>query len=79
MSVTYAGIGIVYVTKKIIPKWIVSNMEDKNQNEVEALCPECGHAFKKFVDRVIQSGQKLPEKHDIECPVCGCGECHIVP
>ncbi|MCK5195215.1 MAG: hypothetical protein KAQ71_15490 [Desulfobulbaceae bacterium] len=52
-------------------------MEDKNQNEVEALCPECGHAFKKYMDRVIQDEQKLSGKQEIECPVCGCGECRI--
>ena len=52
-------------------------MDNKNQKEIEALCPECGHAFRKYVDRVMESGQKLPEKHDLECPVCGCGECRI--
>lgn len=52
-------------------------MDDEKQKEIEALCPECGHGFKRYVDRVIQGGQNIPEKQDIECPVCGCGECRI--
>jgi hypothetical protein len=52
-------------------------MEEKNQNEIEALCPECGHAFKRYMDRVIQNDQKTPADKDMECPVCGCGECRI--
>jgi len=52
-------------------------MEDGYPDEVEALCPECGHAFKTYMDRVIQRGEEISEKRDIECPVGGCGECHI--
>lgn len=52
-------------------------MEDENKNEVEALCPECGHAFKSYMDRVIKSEDTIREEKSIECPVCGCGECKV--
>jgi len=57
-------------------------MEDEIQQdekqEVDALCPECGHAFKAYVDRVIGGGPESELKKEIACPVCGCGECSIV-
>jgi len=37
-------------------------MEDENKNEVEALCPECGHAFKSYMDRVIKSEDTIREE-----------------
>ena len=52
-------------------------VEDKDQKEVEALCPECGHGFKTYMDRVIGRDDAGREKTDMECPVCGCGQCHI--
>lgn len=46
--------------------------------EVDALCPECGYAFKVFVDRVTSQGVFVPAAdRKPECPVCGCGECRI--
>ena len=52
--------------------------EEKDQVEVDALCPECGHAFKKYVDRVLGENKKSDLEEKVECPVCGCGECDIV-
>jgi len=52
-------------------------MEDENKNEVEALCPECGHAFKSHMDRVIKGEEDTIKEKNIECPVCGCGECRV--
>jgi len=52
-------------------------MENRDQEEVDALCPECGHAFKTYVDRIVgaEPGDKVqPPPH---CPVCGCGECTV--
>jgi hypothetical protein len=45
--------------------------------EVDALCKECGHAFKAFVDRVIHPNDRESSDRDVACPVCGCGECRI--
>ncbi|MBW1840880.1 MAG: hypothetical protein JRI75_03695 [Deltaproteobacteria bacterium] len=52
-------------------------MTENNNNEVEALCPECGHAFKTFMDRVLHEDRDAGEKEGADCPVCGCGECRI--
>jgi len=55
-------------------------MEEKTaeRNEVDGLCPECGHAFKVYVDRVTsRGGVAQSEDHKAECPVCGCGDCRI--
>ena len=38
--------------------------EDKNrenEQEVDALCPECGHGFKAYVDRLLVDG-KSPDQ-----------------
>jgi hypothetical protein len=51
-------------------------MENKNNYEVESLCPECGHAFKTFVDRLV-ADDKTGEKQTVNCPICGCGDCKI--
>jgi Zn finger protein HypA/HybF involved in hydrogenase expression len=49
------------------------------QEEMEALCRECGHGFKVFVDRLLgQNGQQSEMAPTITCPVCGCNECPIV-
>ena len=53
-------------------------MAEKDQEkEVDALCPECGNAFKLFVDRVVDDKEALDRKIKEPCPVCGCGECQI--
>ena len=51
--------------------------EEFEQEEVDALCRECGHAFKAYVDRLVPSDKDTEENRSIECPVCGCGECNI--
>ena len=54
------------------------NNEKTDRGDVDALCKECGHAFKVFVDRVTHNGAAaLGGQPDVECPVCGCGECRI--
>ncbi len=54
------------------------NQETDRNGEVDALCKECGHAFKLFVDRVTsqESFESTPGKK-VVCPVCGCGDCRI--
>ncbi|MFO7667769.1 MAG: hypothetical protein R6V76_14200 [Desulfobacterales bacterium] len=52
-------------------------MENKNQDEVDALCPECGHAFKTYIDRVLHTDDTRTKEQAPECPVCGCGDCKI--
>ena len=43
-------------------------------DEIEELCPECGHAFKTFVDRLLGKDAD-PNAHPISpCPACGCGQ-----
>ena len=51
--------------------------EEIEQAEVDALCRECGHAFKTYVDRVLPSDKDTEKKQAVACPVCGCGECNI--
>lgn len=51
-------------------------MTEDNQ-ERDALCPECGHAFKAYVDRLVKQDPAKSEKQKIQCPVCGCNECRI--
>jgi hypothetical protein len=58
-----------------------SRMEEKeidDQGESDALCKECGHAFKVYIDRLTagRGAESAPHKN-AECPVCGCGECRI--
>jgi len=50
--------------------------ENKNE-EVDALCKECGHAFKAYVDRLLPEDYEKAENTKTECPVCGCGDCQI--
>ena len=52
-------------------------MNDADSEEVDALCPECGNAFKIFIDRIIADGKDPEPKIKDPCPVCGCGECKI--
>ncbi len=50
---------------------------DSPREEVDALCPECGQAFKAFVDRLVPATDPADQKNDIHCPVCGCTDCKI--
>ena len=51
---------------------------ENNQNEeVDALCKECGHAFKAFVDRILPNDDDPGDTPKTECPVCGCSDCKI--
>ncbi len=50
---------------------------EEEKVEIEALCPECGHAFKAYVDRIFPDQNKDRSHKTIDCPVCGCGECSI--
>lgn len=53
-------------------------MTDNNrEKDVDALCPECGNAFKLFVDRLVDDREESDLKIKEPCPVCGCGECRI--
>jgi hypothetical protein len=56
-------------------------MPEKTEEEsldVDALCKECGHAFKVYIERVSSGDRSQPAKDpQTECPVCGCGDCHI--
>ncbi|MDY6953902.1 MAG: hypothetical protein SWE60_20535 [Thermodesulfobacteriota bacterium] len=52
-------------------------MEEKENREFDALCPECGHAFKTYVDRVLEDDKGSDQRIHEPCPVCGCGECRI--
>ena len=53
-------------------------MENENIENVDALCRECGHAFKAFVDRIVQNADETKSAvKSIDCPVCGCGDCKI--
>lgn len=46
--------------------------------EVDALCRECGHAFKRYIDRVTsQDDAERAGGQTAPCPVCGCGSCPI--
>jgi hypothetical protein len=52
--------------------------EKTDREDVDALCKECGHAFKVFVDRLTHTGQAAGEDPPhVDCPVCGCSECRI--
>jgi len=55
---------------------IMNTQNENESHETEALCPECGHGFKTYMDRILNEG-KISENKRINCPVCGCGECHI--
>ncbi len=51
--------------------------DKSNDKEVDALCPDCGNAFKLYIDRVLADGKEPAEDVKGPCPVCGCGECKI--
>ena len=50
--------------------------EDNQNEEVDALCNECGNAFKAYVDRIV-GDEDTTEPQKAECPVCGCNDCKI--
>jgi len=52
-------------------------MKNTKQKEVEALCKECGHAFKSYMDRILRDEKGPKESKAVECSVCGCGDCKI--
>ncbi len=53
--------------------------EEMEKEKVEALCRECGHGFKVFVDRVVgKDDQKSALAETIPCPVCGCGSWCVI-
>ncbi|MGC1403870.1 MAG: hypothetical protein WA974_13200 [Thermodesulfobacteriota bacterium] len=53
--------------------------EIEEMEETEALCRECGHGFKVFVDRLMSKDVKESELGEtITCPVCGCNDCQVV-
>jgi len=52
--------------------------ETEESRDVDALCKECGHAFKVYIDRLTSRDKSQPaEGLKAECPVCGCGDCRI--
>ena len=53
-------------------------MENTENNEVDALCPECGNSFKAYVDRLLSEAEiNRSDKEDVSCPVCSCTKCEI--
>ena len=52
-------------------------MVDTENNEVDALCPECGYSFKAYVDRLLSEEINRSDKENVSCPVCGCTKCEI--
>ena len=53
-------------------------MENNTENnEVDALCPECGYSFKAYVDRLLSEETNRSDKDNASCPVCGCTKCEI--
>jgi hypothetical protein len=52
--------------------------DEEERQEVDALCPDCGHGFKAYVDRVVGDEKKSKLQKGTKCPVCGCGECDVV-
>lgn len=52
-------------------------MEEQEKEEVDSLCPECGHAFKVHIDRILADDKKSDQHIEESCPVCGCVECKI--
>jgi hypothetical protein len=52
-------------------------MENNEHTETDALCPECGHSFKAYVDRLLSEETNRSDKENTSCPVCGCTTCEI--
>ena len=50
---------------------------DDGNEELDALCKECGHAFKTYVDRILAEEKSTDDHKKAECPVCGCSDCSI--
>ena len=51
--------------------------ENEDLEQVDALCPECGTAFKTHVDRIVGEHAVPEDRRGAQCPVCGCGHCRI--
>ena len=47
------------------------------EEEVDALCPECGHAFGTYINRFFRESEETPETLQAECSLRGRGECKI--
>ena len=56
---------------------IGGTMVDTENNEVDALCPECGYPFKAYVDRLLSEEINRSDRKNVSCPVCGCTKCEI--
>jgi hypothetical protein len=54
----------------------MENNDSENEG-LDALCRECGHAFKAYVDRILPEEKADRESRKPECPVCGCTDCSI--
>ena len=54
----------------------MENSDNQNE-EVDALCRECGQAFKTYVDRLLPEEKQAGEKTKAECPVCGCRNFYV--
>ena len=48
---------------------IMNTQNENESHETEALCPECGHAFKAYIERIL-NGEKETKKQKTDCPVC---------
>lgn len=53
------------------------NKTDDSQEPVDALCRECGHAFKIYIDRLLPEEKPNAERKKVACPICGCGDCSV--
>jgi Zn finger protein HypA/HybF involved in hydrogenase expression len=62
-----------------LTEWIGEDMAkiENDSEDVDALCKECGHPFKAYVDRILPEQEMNAEDPKIECPVCGCTKCTI--
>ena len=52
-------------------------MFEKESQEVDFLCPDCGTGFKAYIDRIMPDEKKPAAKPEAPCPHCGCRECRI--
>lgn len=54
--------------------------EDNDEQEQEArdaLCPNCGHGFHVYLERLAPETRAATPHPPAECPRCGCQECII--
>ena len=57
---------------------MTDKQERPEKEDLDALCPECGHAFATYVNRIVPGDRENEMDEKVKCPVCGCGECDIV-